>query len=316
MSAVPVVSVIIPCYNKARFVGEAIESALSQTYPHVEVIAVDDGSTDETPDVIRSFGDRVVFLQQRNRGTSAARQLALERASGELIGLLDHDDRWLPHKLERQAPLFSDPEVAIVTGPYYVMNEAGERLRESAPPDPDRFGVHEWKRENHIGTNNTMFRRDAALNAGGFDPTIRGCDDWDLWVRIADQYRTVCLDEPLAEYRSFPEQLSRHGELMYANRIRVLRKLRRMHPGCDACERAYQDGVQIARAKLRGYVREVCAAGFAAYERGDWREAWCHYRRAIRAWPGVLRDVGLLRVLASLAKRSMVGMPKINEDKG
>jgi glycosyltransferase involved in cell wall biosynthesis len=303
----PLVSVIIPCYNKSEFVGEAIRSVLNQTYTHREIIAVDDGSTDGTWDVIQSFGDQVVALQQANRGTAAARQLALEHASGELIGLLDHDDRWLPYKLERQVPLFDDPEVAIVTGPYYVMDEAGQRLRLAEAPRRDAFEVHAWKVENHIGTVNTLFRREAALAVGGFDVTIRGCDDWDLWIRLADRYRVACLDEPLAEYRSYQGQLSRNGEVMYRNRLLVLRKYRRMHPGCRHCEEAYHAGMARARAKLRAYAGTLCAAGFHAYESGRYGEAWRHYVRAIRAWPALLRDASLLRVLASLAKRSITG---------
>jgi len=303
----PLVSVLIPCYNKARFVGEAIQSVLDQTYPHVEVIAVDDGSTDGTWDVIRAFGNRVVALQQRNAGTAAARQLALERATGELVGLLDHDDRWLPHKVERQVPLFYDPEVGLVTAQYYVMDTDGKRIREAVWPGPEAFEIHAWKVENRVGSITTMFRRDAALSVGGFDASIRGCDDWDLWIRLADRYRVAWCDEPLAEYRSYSGQLSRDGELMYRNRLRVLRKHRSTHVSCAACETAYRAGVARARSKLLEFAYETRCAGFAAYEGGAYRTAWGHYRRAITAWPGLLRDVSLWRVLASLTKRSITG---------
>lgn len=228
-------------------------------------------------------------------------------AHGDIVGFLDHDDRWLATKLERQLPMFGDPSVAIVTGPYYVIDEKGDRQRVGGHPRADAFDVHQWKVENHIGTVNTLFRRDAALQVGGMDTRIRGCDDWDLWIRIAAHYRTALLDEPLAEYRSYGGQMSRDGLLMYRNRMRVLRKYRRLHPRCDECERGFREGVTRARAKLRLYATQQCAAAFVAYERGDYATAWAGYRSAIGAWPGLLWDPRLLRVILSLAKRSVTG---------
>src|SRR5947208_1919794 len=97
----PLVSVVIPVFNRHRYVREAIESVLAQTYPAVEVVVTDDGSTDETPDVLRSFGDRIRVITQPNAGIAAARNVAVGAARGSLIALLDSDDRWLPNKLER-----------------------------------------------------------------------------------------------------------------------------------------------------------------------------------------------------------------------
>ena len=110
----PTVSVIIPTYNRAPFVGEAIESALAQTRPPLEVVVVDDGSTDDTADRVAHYGDRVVYVRQTNAGPATARNTGIGHARGDLIALLDSDDRWLPQKLEWQVPLFDDPEVGMV----------------------------------------------------------------------------------------------------------------------------------------------------------------------------------------------------------
>ena len=106
----PLVSVIIPCYNQGKYLAEAIESALNQTYPHVEVIVVNDGSTDNTAEVAARYAGRITYVEQENGGPSAARNAAIGVATGSLIAHLDSDDRWSPQKLERQVPMFADPQ--------------------------------------------------------------------------------------------------------------------------------------------------------------------------------------------------------------
>src|SRR5690242_14976762 len=120
MGQQPSVSVIIPTYNRARFVGEAVASALAQTLPPLEVIVVDDGSTDDTADVVARLNDpRVVYLRQENAGPATARNTGVEAARGDLIALLDSDDRWLPRKLELQVPLFEgDGKIGLVYGGF------------------------------------------------------------------------------------------------------------------------------------------------------------------------------------------------------
>ena len=108
----PLVSVVIPTFNGARFLAQTIESVLAQTYPRLEVLVVDDGSTDETPAIAASYAPRVSYLHQANAGTAAARNTGITQASGAFIALLDHDDLWEPRKLERQLPLFAtDPQI-------------------------------------------------------------------------------------------------------------------------------------------------------------------------------------------------------------
>ena len=114
------ISVVIPAYNAEQHIGRAIDSVLAQTRPADEIIVIDDGSTDATAEVIRSFGDRVTLIQQKNAGVSVARNTGIEAATGDWIAFLDADDEWLPEKLKRQAEHLSrNPDLRWTTGNYY-----------------------------------------------------------------------------------------------------------------------------------------------------------------------------------------------------
>jgi len=123
---VPVVSVIIPAYNHVRFVGQCIDSVLTQTYTDYEVVVVDDGSQDGTSAILQGYGDRIVYIRQENAGTQAARNRAIRASTGEFIALLDSDDAWLPMKLQRQLAAFdARPDVGMIYALAYAMDEAG-----------------------------------------------------------------------------------------------------------------------------------------------------------------------------------------------
>ena len=142
-SSHPLVSVVIPAYNGREMISLTIESILAQTWPAVEILVVDDGSSDGTPDVVRGFGDRIRFFEQKNSGTAAARNLGLKNATGEFFAVLDQDDLWLPHKLERQIPRFyEDPKIGLVyaTIEFFHMH-SGEVTASYYPAD--ELDVHD-----------------------------------------------------------------------------------------------------------------------------------------------------------------------------
>ena len=175
MSTSPSISVVIPAYNAAGCVGRAIESALAQTYPPVEVLVVDDGSRDNTAEVVARYPAPVRLVRQANGGPGAARNHGARLAVGEWIALLDADDAWRPGKLERQIAYTDNAKVAVVHA----------RARAPHVVDPVSFAAL-WNR-NFLITSTVIIRRAAFQEVGGFDEdrALIGVEDYNLWLRIA-----------------------------------------------------------------------------------------------------------------------------------
>lgn len=190
MKDLPLVSIIIPCYNGEAFVAEAIQSALDQTYPNKEVIVIDDGSTDGTLDVIKSFGDKIRWEAGPNRGGSAARNRGIELARGELIQFLDADDLLHPQKLERQLDVIRENQGAIVYCDFAVQNiETGEILeiprRECVGQDNVCFAIM----GERISISAPLYQRTWLSEVGGFDEQLPCAQEYDLNIRLACQGR-------------------------------------------------------------------------------------------------------------------------------
>src|SRR4028119_1868603 len=187
------VSVVIPCYNQARFLGEAVGSVLSQTHADFEVIVVDDGSTDDTRRVASSYaaGDsRVRLISQENRGLAGARNRGLAESRGEYVVFLDSDDRLLAGALEVGVrELASHPGCAFVSGHYRPINADGVAY---AVPQQDRVGGDHYLallRDNYISMPaSVMYRRWVFGEVGGFDGSVDAAADWDLYLRIARRF--------------------------------------------------------------------------------------------------------------------------------
>lgn len=248
----PLVSVVIPTYNGARYLGAAIESVLGQTHPCLEVLVVDDGATDGTPDVAAGYGPRVRLLRQANAGTAAARNTGVAHARGEFIALLDHDDLWEPRKLECQLPLFADdPAIgAVFAGIEFFRAETGEVTAGYFPGL--ELDAHDLLAHRVLPIQTVIFRRAALAAVGPFDAALRGTDDWDMGIRLAARFRVVGLPETLARVRLHPGQQGSDTPRMYLHAARVLRKHRSLHPGCRACREARAASWSLLRADLAG----------------------------------------------------------------
>jgi glycosyltransferase involved in cell wall biosynthesis len=211
----PRVSVIIPVYNRAHLVNRAIESVLNQTYQDFELIVVDDGSTDNTAEVVHSVRDeRIKYVRhQSNRGPSAARNTGIRAASGELIGFLDSDDEWLPEKLQRQVDKFdsASANVGLVYGGYVVIdNEKKKTIREVYPKKRGYMFKEMLKMAGPPDyVSMTLVRRECFEKVGLFDEGMRFVEDWDMWVRIAAQYKFDFVGEMVAKYYVSQHQLTR-----------------------------------------------------------------------------------------------------------
>lgn len=210
----PTVSVVIPTYNRAHFIGEAIASVRAQTYPCSEIIVVDDGSTDHTATVVAALGPGIRYLQQPNAGPAAARNHGIANACGDLIAFLDTDDRWRPQKLERQVALLERwPDVALVAADMAISDGAGRVEVESNFAhrglleffqDLDGRPVPEAPRRllnlNFINTSTVVLRREVLQALGGFDTRLRYGEDLELWLRVAAQHGIAC-DPTVQELR-------------------------------------------------------------------------------------------------------------------
>jgi len=190
------VSVIVPVYNRAAFVADALRSALEQECPGgMEIVVVDDGSTDETPDVLAELARRhseIRVIRQENAGPAHARNRALQEARGEYLALLDSDDVWLPGKLASQVALLdAHPGAAFVHSDVDEFWEEGEGKWTRRPAIVSGHVLRALLRRNVIHTMTVMLRRSVLDEVGGFDPEYPPCEDWDLWLRIAAAHPIV-----------------------------------------------------------------------------------------------------------------------------
>ena len=219
------VNVIVPCHNGARFLGEALKSALQQTHRDTTVLVVDDGSTDETSRIARGFGDRVSVIRQPKSGVSAARNRAIDATDGEYVAFLDADDRWHPEKLSRQLAVMSHhPQYGLVHTAIRHIDAAGHVTGrpDNAPFSRDTQGdcVAMLLSRNTITTSSVLLRRDS-LRGERFMTDMAAAEDWDLWLRLASRTHFGYVDEELTDYRFHDSNTVRRRELMLTGELTV-----------------------------------------------------------------------------------------------
>lgn len=219
----PEVSVVVPAYNAGRFLRESLGSVLAQTFQDLEVVVVDDGSKDDTPAVVLSFGDAVRYVRQENQGVSAARNRGIELSQGRFVAFLDADDIWSPEKLERQMACLAEGG-ACYSAFRRIGPDGGDRGRSSAP----RRGTlleHLLLVGNVVGTPSTVVvERSLLTQSGGFDRQLSQCADWDLWIRVALVAEFQYVDEPLVRYREHGGNMSTDVALLERDSVRTLEK--------------------------------------------------------------------------------------------
>jgi glycosyltransferase involved in cell wall biosynthesis len=189
----PTVSAIIPAYNAARTVGRAVESCLSQTHPPIEVLVIDDGSTDGTGEVVAGYGAPVCLERKPNGGPASARNHAAHLARGDWLGFLDADDRWLPRKLEKQLTLATSDDVAVI---QTLTGGSTEQI-------PQEVTFWQLWETNRVCTSSALIRRSTFEWLGGFneDPELISSEDYHLWLRVAAAGgRIVTYPEVLMEW--------------------------------------------------------------------------------------------------------------------
>jgi len=299
----PAVSIIIPCYNAQAYVGEAIQSALDQTYPNKEVIVIDDGSTDGSLEVIRSFGDRIRWETGPNRGGCAARNRGIELARGELIQFLDADDLLHADKLTKTVQVAEEQRVDSVLSDVLVVSETGHVTRWS-PSCWDDPVVSALGAE--VGTCGHLHRRALLMRIGGFRKGLPCAQERDLHIRMACAGGTIgYLPEVLATVR-------RQRGSVSANSVRVLDQYAGIiQPAYESLLRASAMTERRARAfagfmarAARGYLadnepekaRVYFEMARSLHPQGGLDEAYRGWSRFACRWLGPVRTEAMLRV--------------------
>ncbi len=276
----PRFSVVIPAYNGSLTIGATIRSVLSQSEPRLELIVVDDGSSDGTPAIVRSFAaadPRVRLLEQANQGVAAARNVGIAQASADFVSFLDNDDLWMPRYLAAMgAALEAAPDAGLSFADGWALHDAIRRIRRETlfagsrpplplPPDAGTQLI-ELSRDNYIWGSITA-RRTVLEEVGGFDSEVNAVDDYDLWLRIlAAGHRAVVANGRLILQRARPDSVS-HDQLMMLERTRdVCRRL-------AANQLAPDEARTIAAARVSALGRTISALQGAGGAAARWYRA-------------------------------------------
>lgn len=313
----PAVSVVIPTYNNARYINEALDSVLGQSFTDYEIIVVDDGSTDDTAEVVSAYGPRVAYHRQDNGGLAVARNTGLRLAAGALLTYLDADDIWEPDNLSVKASILEQhPSLGGVFSEFSIFDGAGVRtLRGTRQMFPfferTRRGMNDILREGVVGTlpggrtvqasmglvfdslfwgnfilpTSMVFRVEFARQIGEFRPELRTQQDYEYWLRFARRYPLAWVDQPLVRYRRHPGQLTDHRRIeniLIAVESIIARYAEEFdRDGRSGEYRRRQAGVQLELAK-------VCLG------QGRLREARRRLRSTIGLTPSLLTAYALL----------------------
>ena len=276
MTTLPKVSVLIPTHNRAQYVCGAIDSVLAQTYQNVEIIVVDDGSTDGTGKIIEHNRDRIVYVYQDNQGVSAALNLGIEESSGEYLAGLGDDDIWLPDKLEVQmAFLEANPEFGMVHADMLILDVGSDdpkpKKRMLSRPIPSGHILPELIVKNVIMGSTVLIRRSCLDEVGLFDQGLRSSEDYHMWLRIARQFPIAYLDRPLAICRLHTSSLTHDRVNQHKWHLKALKKMLRLNPA--VIDEVGRDIVHFAVAFKTAYM---------CFDQGSHKEARRYFAKALR----------------------------------
>ena len=264
----PVVSVIIPTYNRAHLLPRALESVLAQTDPDFEILVVDDASTDATHGVTTAYDDARIryFRQPENRGVAAARNRGLREARGEFVAFLDSDDEWFPDKLALQVARFRElgPEAGLIYSGVETVRDGGVRSIETPVFAGNIYRDMLLRNVIHGGGSNAMIRREIVRHVGYFDEGLPAIEDYDYWLRIARRYLVDFVEEPLIRYYDHEPAKAKDAKPV------------------DRRSRAVEKNLVARDMFYDRYSREMRRVGVARLFLID--SAWRHLEAASSAW--------------------------------
>ncbi len=274
------VSVVVPVFNRESYVRESIDSILAQTYKSVEIIAVNDGSTDDSLSVLEGYRDQfprqVVVIDQPNAGQVVARNNALAEAKGQYIAFLDSDDAWMPNKLERQIPLFRANVGLVYSAALNVGPDGTELDVDRCDPRVRGDAYLELLQGNRMTGGSVVVTREALDRVGYFDPNLDAAENWDLWIRVSRQFELDFVEAPLVRYRKHPDNMSKdHGRMM--NAIEMI-----LEKHCTAGEGDSEKANACRKARAAYAYRQ----GVHSFSAARYRSARGHFEAALGLQPG------------------------------
>lgn len=274
------VSVIVPVYNRENYVGETLDSILRQTYQNIEIVAVNDGSTDNSLSVLLSYKeqypDKLLVIDQENQGQVKSRNNAILQASGEYIAFLDSDDLWLPEKLEKQLPLFVE-NVGLVYSGIHNIDDEGNIIDTELCRSDMRGNIYEKLLiRNRMTGGTVVVRREVIEQVGMFDVEFAAAENWDLWLRVSKSYAVDFVNEPLVKYRKHPGNMSKDRMLM----LNIINSILTKH--CSNEPVSSKEKVAINKARANYAYRK----GIYYISEADYKTARKNFKETLRLFPG------------------------------
>ncbi len=226
------VSVITATYNMGGYIAETLDSILAQDYPNIESIIVDDGSTDDTAEVLAPYlaDPRVRVVRQENAGQTVAKNRGIAEATGEFVAFCDADDTWVPHKISRQVPHFKDPKIAVVFSDINCIDSDGQDLGYETMAQVDGDITGPLLIDNFVPFPSAVVRSSVLAEVNGFDEKLTMSIDYDLWLRISLNYEFRLVDQKLANYRIWEGQMSKNVGERLDNFFGLLERFLAEHP--------------------------------------------------------------------------------------
>lgn len=288
MKEFPLVSVVTASYNMGRYVGLAVDSVLAQDYPALEIIVVDDGSTDDTSAVLSRYRDdpRVKLIFQENAGQTVAKNRGVQAARGEYIAFCDADNLWLPNKLSRQIELFNEHnDIAVVYGDISLIDADGQPLPTTQAKRYSGKITGRLLIDNFVTFNTAVVSRKVMTAVGGFDESLRMGIDYDLWLRISVKHTFHYIAEPLVRYRIWGGQMSNRQEERLSNCFRLLNNFLEKYPESVTA-------AEVARGWAHTYVsRGLLRASQQKYLNAleDYYKAFSYRPCDLRLWKSIAK---------------------------
>lgn len=288
----PLVSVVMAAYNAENYIGAAVDSVLKQSYSNLELIVINDGSTDNTAQELEKYlsDARVSLTTQENSGQTKSKNRGIEKAAGTYVGFCDADDMWHPEKLEKQVEkIQSDSSVGVVYSDTFLIDEEGKPI-DSTDSVPCYNGnvLQHLLYDNFIPFGTVLVRNSCLQEVGGFNERYRMGIDWDLWLRISTKWSVSCVPEKLYYYRRWGGQMSRNYDGRYEGALEIFKKFRNDNTALvskSVYERAESDiyaNYAYHVSLYEGYNFKLVYLSAKAIYKGALRKST--YSRIARAW--------------------------------